>query len=110
MESPIFDSRLILIGESLFTSFASLAFVPLFPTEKLNAEIFFISKFEKLFWVRYSVLISFLRSVFKNILVFKNIRYSWVAKSLMSHTFAVKIRVFKHASHKIHLTYWTQIF
>ena len=40
----------------------------------------------------------------------KNIRYSWMAKSLMSHAFAVKIRVFKHASHKIHLTYWTQIF
>ena len=33
-----------------------------------------------------------------------------MAKSLMSHTFAVKIRVFKHASHKIHLIYWTQIF
>ena len=26
------------------------------------------------------------------------------------HTFAVKIRVFKHALRKIHLTYWTQIF
>ena len=30
-------------------------------------------------------------------------------KPLMSHTVAVKIRL-KHASHKMYLTYWTQIF
>ena len=28
----------------------------------------------------------------------------------MSHTFAVKIRVFKHVLRKMHLIYWTQIF
>ena len=47
---------------------------------------------------------SVLLSVFENILAFKNTQNSWVAKSLLSHTFAVKNQVFEHASHKMHLT------
>ena len=39
-----------------------------------------------------------------------SIQNSWVAKSLMNHTFAVKVEDFKHASHKMHLTYWTEVF
>ena len=47
------------------------------------------------------IICSFLLSAFKYLLFFKNMQNSWVAKSLMSHTFAVKIGVFKHVSHKI---------
>ena len=46
----------------------------------------------------------------ETILAFKNIQNSWLVKSLMYHTFSVKIRIFKHASHKMHLTFWTEIF
>ena len=53
----------------------------------------------------YQKICSFLRSVFENILAFRNIQNSWVAKLLKSNTFVVKILVFKHASHKIHLIY-----
>ena len=46
---------------------------------------------------------------FENLFSCKNKLNSWVAKSLMSHTFAVKMRVLKHTSHKMHLTYCTGI-
>ena len=51
-----------------------------------------------------------LRPVLDNISTFKNIQNSMMAKSLMRDTIAVKIRIFKHASHKMHLKYRTETF
>ena len=42
--------------------------------------------------------------------MFINPRNSWVAKSLVSHTFFVKFPGFKHASQENYLTYRLQIF
>ena len=42
--------------------------------------------------------------------MFIKTRNSWVAKSLMSHTFFVKFPGFKHASQENYLTYRLHIF
>ena len=39
LESLCTKGSLVPIGESLFTYFASLAYVPLFPTEKFNDQL-----------------------------------------------------------------------
>ena len=49
-------------------------------------------------------------AILKKTSMFIKTRNSWVAKSLMSHTFFVKFPGFKHASQENYLTYRLYIF
>ena len=98
------ERKLSGIGESLLTSLYSFCIISIrtyLPGEMILLDENWIQNLKKLFKLIKKVY-SFLRSVFENILAFKTIQMSWVAK-LFSHTFAVDILVFKHASHKLHL-------
>ena len=60
------------------------------------------------YWTKLSVL--YMQLILKKIPMFIKPRNSWVAKSLMSHTFFVKFPGFKHASQENYLTYRLHIF
>ena len=59
------------------------------------------------YWTKLSVSV---HAILKKISMFIKTRNSWVAKSLMSHTFFVKYPGFKHASQENYLTYRLHIF